>query len=61
MAAGGLTLVVAAVWKRIGVVARGLRHFVIALLLYFTNNEKTDNSAGSAHKLKSPYFFSFIN
>jgi hypothetical protein len=46
--AGGLTLVVAAVWKRnwawwlVGCVT-----LFIALLFYFTNNDKTDNPTGS--------------
>jgi hypothetical protein len=46
--AGGLTLVVAAVWRKpwawwlVGCVT-----LFIALLFYFTNNEKTDNPIGS--------------
>ena len=46
--AGGLTLVVAAVWKKtwawwlVGCVT-----LLIALLFYFTNNEKADTSIGS--------------
>lgn len=48
MGAGSLTLVVAAVWKKnwawwlVGCVT-----LFIALLFYFTNNEKTDNPTGS--------------
>jgi hypothetical protein len=48
MGAGSLTLVVAAVWKKnwawwlVGCVT-----LFIALLSYFTNNEKTDNPIGS--------------
>jgi hypothetical protein len=48
MGAGGLTLVVAAVWKKnwawwlVGCVT-----LFIALLFYFTNKEKTDNPTGS--------------
>ncbi len=48
MGAGSLTLVVAAVWKKnwawwlVGCVT-----LFIALLFYFTNNEKTDNPIGS--------------
>jgi len=48
MGAGGLSLVVAAVWKKnwawwlVGCVT-----LFIALLFYFTNNEKTDNPTGS--------------
>ena len=48
MGAGGLTLVVAAVlkknwiWWLVGCVT-----LFIALLFYFTNNEKTDNPTGS--------------
>jgi hypothetical protein len=48
MGAGGLTLVVAAVWKKnwawwlVGCVT-----LFIALLFYFTNNEKTDSPIGS--------------
>jgi len=46
--AGGLTLIVAAVWKKnwawwlVGCVT-----LFIALLFYFMNNEKTDNPTGS--------------
>lgn len=48
IAAGGLTLVAAAVWKKnwiwwlVGCVT-----LFIALLFYFTNTEKTDNPVGS--------------
>ncbi len=48
MGAGGLTLVVAAIWKKnwawwlVGCVT-----LFIALLFYFTNNEKTDDLTGS--------------
>ena len=48
MGAGSLTLVVAAVWKKnwawwlVGCVT-----LFIALLFYFTNNEKTDDPTGS--------------
>lgn len=48
MGAGGLTLVVASVWKKnwawwlVGCVT-----LFIALLFYFVNNEKTDSSTGS--------------
>jgi hypothetical protein len=48
MGAGSLTVVVAAVWKKnwawwlVGCVT-----LFVALLFYFTNNEKTDNPAGS--------------
>jgi hypothetical protein len=48
MGAGGLTLVVAAVWKKnwawwlVGCVT-----LFIALLFYFTNSEKTDSPIGS--------------
>ncbi len=48
MGAGGLTLVVAAVWKKnwawwlVGCVT-----LLIALLFYFTDSTKTDNSTGS--------------
>jgi len=48
MGAGSLTLVVAAAWKKnwawwlVGCVT-----LFIALLFYFTNNEKTDNPTGS--------------
>jgi hypothetical protein len=48
MGAGGLTLVAAAIWKKnwvwwfVGCVT-----LFIALLFYFTNNEKTDNPIGS--------------
>ena len=48
MGAGSLTLVVAAVWKKnwawwlVGCVT-----LFIALIFYFTNNEKTDNPIGS--------------
>jgi hypothetical protein len=48
MAAGGGTLVIAAVWKKdwawwlVGCVT-----LFIALLFYFTNNEKTDSPTGS--------------
>ena len=49
MGAGGLTLVAAAVWKKnwtwwlVGCVV-----LLIGLLFYFTENEKTDDSAGSS-------------
>ena len=48
MGAGGLTLVVAAVWKKswawwlVGCVT-----LIIGLLFYFMNDEKTDNPTGS--------------
>jgi 1,4-dihydroxy-2-naphthoate octaprenyltransferase len=48
MGAGSLTLVVAAIWKKnwawwlVGCVT-----LFIALLFYFTNNEKTDSPIGS--------------
>ncbi len=48
MGAGSLTLVVAAVWKKnwawwlVGCIT-----LFVALLFYFTNNEKTDNPTGS--------------
>jgi len=49
MGAGSLTLVVAAVWKKnwawwlVGCVT-----LFVALLFYFTNNEKTDSPTGSS-------------
>jgi hypothetical protein len=49
MGAGGLTLLVAAVWKKnwawwlVGCVT-----LLIALLFYFTDNRKTDNPTGSS-------------
>jgi len=51
MVAGGLTLVVAAVWKKnwawwlVGCVT-----LFIALLFYFMNNEKTDSLVGSGEQ-----------
>ncbi len=49
MATGGLTLVVAAVWKKNWVWwLVGCVTLFIVLLFYFTNNEKTDDSIGSS-------------
>jgi hypothetical protein len=46
--AGGLALVVAAVWKKNWAWwLVGCGTLFIALLFYFTNNEKTDNPTGS--------------
>jgi hypothetical protein len=48
MGAGGLTLVVAAVWeKNWAWWLAGCVTLFIALLFYFTNNEKTDSPTGS--------------
>jgi hypothetical protein len=48
MGAGGLTLVVAAVWKKNWVWwLAGCATLFIALLFYFTNAEKTDDPTGS--------------
>jgi hypothetical protein len=51
MGAGSLTLVVAAVWKKNWAWwLVGCATLLIALLFYFTNNEKTDNPIGSGAK-----------